>query len=299
MKETVILEKTNYNVEGLSVRIVTSTTRAFRKKNVRLCRFHTHPDVELLYIKEGDTTIELIDGKKYCVKAGEIACINSNVAHVTYVTEDCYVQHDMIQFLPNLLDKKKFNFYDCLNLFPRNDQVPVMIISSIDFLQMFFNSCNYYEKKPSARHLYLASNIYGIMAYFHETDFLREALSDSDKIKYIKLAPALEYISNHYAEDISLQTVSKTVHMSDYYFCRIFKKTIGIGFIEFLKQYRINRAELDLMDSEKSIFEIAFDNGFSSSSYFNRVFKEEKNCSPSEYRKYLKEASILQKLTYQ
>ena len=84
--------------------------------------------------------------------------------------------------------------------------------------------------------------------------------------------------------------------MSTYYFCRFFKETFGVCFSDYIKFFRIKKAETALIETDKSVLEIAFENGFSSASYFNKVFKELKFCSPTEYRKFSKESNKLIKL---
>ena len=68
------------------------------------------------------------------------------------------------------------------------------------------------------------------------------------------------------------------------YFCRIFKSAIGATFTEYLNFVRICKAEKKLATTSESILEISAEVGFSSVSYFNKIFKKYKNCSPSAYR---------------
>ncbi len=298
MKRTVIREKCNNNVEGFSIGIVNNASPTTKKEGDPLCRLHNHPELELFHIIEGDTIIELIDGTKHFAHVGDIVCINSNVPHITYSAASQNIVHHMIQFRADIFKKKTDSFYDFLHLFSNNFQTPIKIINEPTFLYYFETAFNYSKKNPSSRNLFLASSIYGILAHFHEIGFIDNSLTEAEEEKYSKLSPALEYISEKYNEDISLDQVAASVKMSNYYFCRVFKETVGLGFIEYLKLFRINKAEVDLIDSEKSILEIAFENGFSSASYFNRVFKETKNCSPTEYRKLLKESTRLSKIIY-
>ena len=89
----------------------------------------------------------------------------------------------------------------------------------------------------------------------------------------------------NYKENISLDDVCEKSGMSSYYFCRLFKKASGSGFVDYLNFVRICKSEKLLAKSEKSILEVAYDVGFSSVSYYNRIFKRYKNCTPTEYRK--------------
>ena len=93
-----------------------------------------------------------------------------------------------------------------------------------------------------------------------------------------------DYIKNHCLEDITLEMVSETAGFSKFHFSRLFKQYSGLNFHDYLLGCRIRAAEKFLADPALSITEAAFQSGFSSLSTFNRAFKKQKGCTPSEYR---------------
>ena len=95
-----------------------------------------------------------------------------------------------------------------------------------------------------------------------------------------------EYVNAHFSEDISLEQAADITGYSKYYFTRIFKECTGQTFMEYLRSVRISKAEKLLLNKTFSISTIAFSSGFSSLTTFNRVFKQMKGCSPSEYQNY-------------
>ena len=99
-----------------------------------------------------------------------------------------------------------------------------------------------------------------------------------------KILPALEYVNRNYSEEITLEAVSLMLGFDQSYFCRIFKMATGATFTEYLNFVRICKAEKMLSHTDSSILEISETVGFSSVSYFNRVFKKYRNCSPRSYR---------------
>jgi AraC-like DNA-binding protein len=70
-----------------------------------------------------------------------------------------------------------------------------------------------------------------------------------------------------------------------YHFTRFFKDTTGMTFWQYLNNYKVSKAVNLLINTSDSISEIAFNSGFNSIKTFNRVFKQVKGCSPSEFRK--------------
>lgn len=95
---------------------------------------------------------------------------------------------------------------------------------------------------------------------------------------------AITYINQRYMDDISLEDVALFAGFSKYYFSRMFKQFAGISFSEYLTRRRLNVASDLLVRSRQSIREVAVASGFSSMATFNRIFREHKNCTPSQFR---------------
>ncbi len=95
---------------------------------------------------------------------------------------------------------------------------------------------------------------------------------------------AMAYIHEHYADSISRMDLAQHVALSEDYLTDCFRKELGVTPITYINRYRVQQAKLLLTESYKSITEIAFDVGFSDSSYFSRVFRREVGMSPTDYR---------------
>jgi AraC-like DNA-binding protein/ligand-binding sensor protein len=98
---------------------------------------------------------------------------------------------------------------------------------------------------------------------------------------------AKKYIEEHQTEDLSLTQVAKAVNTSSFYFCKMFRKTTGINFTDYLARVRIERAKNLLLNPNLRISEIAFEVGFQSLTHFNRVFKRILGQAPTDYRSQL------------
>lgn len=101
------------------------------------------------------------------------------------------------------------------------------------------------------------------------------------------IARAKSYIIEHQSEDLSLGQVARAVNASSFYFCKLFKKSTGINFIDYVSRLRIGKAKNLLLNPNCLISEIAFEVGFQSLTHFNRVFKKITGLSPSRYRRQL------------
>ncbi|MBP3218515.1 MAG: response regulator [Lachnospiraceae bacterium] len=95
---------------------------------------------------------------------------------------------------------------------------------------------------------------------------------------------AAAYIREHYAEEITLDEVSRLVDISPYYFSKLFKQETGENFIEYLTYIRIEKAKEYLANPRYSIKEVCIMCGYSDPNYFSRIFKKYVGKTPSEYR---------------
>lgn len=94
----------------------------------------------------------------------------------------------------------------------------------------------------------------------------------------------VNYISEHYAEPISLPDIAKLFRMSESHFSRVFRRDTGNSFVDFLTLVRINRACQLLVQTDEKISAICYDVGFNNLANFNRRFLELKNTTPSAFR---------------
>jgi len=95
---------------------------------------------------------------------------------------------------------------------------------------------------------------------------------------------AKAYVSDHQADPITLEEVSHALHVSTFYFCKMFKKATGLTFTDYLSRVRIERSKNLLLDPNRRISEVAFEVGFGSLTHFNRVFRRLAGQSPSDFR---------------
>jgi two-component system, response regulator YesN len=95
----------------------------------------------------------------------------------------------------------------------------------------------------------------------------------------------VDYISNHYKEDISLFLLSEYTGKSKNYLGHLFKKEMNVSFVDFLNDIRIGEAKKRLKNTDEMIYEISEAVGFSDYKYFSSIFKKYVGISPLSYRK--------------
>ena len=97
------------------------------------------------------------------------------------------------------------------------------------------------------------------------------------------VSKAMQFIRENYARDISVSEIAESVNISEGHLRRLFKQELDTSVIDYLTEYRIQRAKLLLQDPQMSFAQVWSETGFSSSQYFGYVFKKKEGISPREY----------------
>jgi AraC-like DNA-binding protein/ligand-binding sensor protein len=98
---------------------------------------------------------------------------------------------------------------------------------------------------------------------------------------------AREYIDKHKMEPLSLSAVAKAAGASVFHFCKVFRKSTGLKFTDYVARVRLEDARTQLLNPNRRISEVAYDVGFQSLTQFNRMFKRVFGQSPTEFREQL------------
>jgi AraC-like DNA-binding protein len=243
---------------------------------------HRHDELELLLIYEGVFACN-VGGKEYIGEAGDVIFVNSGVPHSTRSIDSA---------VTGLLQFKQTNFLDpdiakiikySVRLNNLSDE-PVKILRSADLFNTIKEIFDESEKKGTAYEFYVKSGVYRIMGYLYREGILSDAEKLYSTKEMQKILPALAYINSSYAEDVTLEEASAKLSFDPSYFCRLFKSAVGATFTEYLNFVRVCKAEKLLSETDGSVIEISEAVGFSSVSYFNRVFKKFRGCTPRYYR---------------
>jgi AraC-like DNA-binding protein/ligand-binding sensor protein len=115
----------------------------------------------------------------------------------------------------------------------------------------------------------------------------RHAVACSDH-EPAPVASAKQFVQSHVEETITLAQVVKHVHVSRFYFCKLFKKATGMTLTEYVSRVRVEKAKTLLVDPSLRISEVVYAAGFGSIPRFNSVFKRYVGMPPTEYRATLR-----------
>ena len=93
------------------------------------------------------------------------------------------------------------------------------------------------------------------------------------------------YLQEHLAEDLSLSVLADEFHLNPQYISQLFKNEIGVNFLSYLTNIRIEKAKKLLLSTSLSVAEIAEQSGYGDYRVFTKVFKKAEGITPSQYRR--------------
>lgn len=107
----------------------------------------------------------------------------------------------------------------------------------------------------------------------------------SDNNIFLVMDDCMQFIQEHYMENLSLDSISSKYHFNASYFSTLFHTCTNQNFSEYLTQIRLSKSIELLVKTNYKIYEISKSVGYNDSTYFNRVFKKAYGVSPEKYRK--------------
>jgi AraC-like DNA-binding protein/ligand-binding sensor protein len=131
--------------------------------------------------------------------------------------------------------------------------------------------------------------IVSLLTFFAEqlSTLTNQIMLEKNKAEPLMVLKAREYITKNKAQSLSLTEVARVSGASVFHFCKVFKKTTGLTFTDYVARVRLEDAKAELLNPNRRISEIAYDVGFQSLTQFNRVFKRVFGLSPTEFRAHL------------
>lgn len=94
---------------------------------------------------------------------------------------------------------------------------------------------------------------------------------------------AKEIVDTRYQEHLTLEDLSRSVNISPFYLCRLFREELGVNFTDYLTKLRMEKA-VSLLAQGLTVKECCFAVGYNDPNYFSRIFRKFYTMTPSEYR---------------
>jgi len=247
---------------------------------------HFHSDMEIIRVIDGNLTVTLND-KKYNISKGDIIFVNPGTIH-SAVPYDCV--YECIVFNSWIISFPYNNcefFIDGLvnHLFEIN---PCFTGDDDELHKAFEDLFCKMKENSTASCFGVIASLCKIMYIVIRNNYYTEVLSNPNirqNKKISNLKKIIDLISQSYSSKLTIEYMAAYIGMSKQYFCTFFKAMTDKTPIEYLTNYRIEKASHMLLNTNESITDIAFDCGFNDLSYFIKTFCRIKGISPLKFRK--------------
>lgn len=252
---------------------------------------HWHDQVfEMIYMVEGCADFR-IGSASFVAAPGDIYLIPEGELHAGYVMDmhPLYYailfdrRHIMSPYLKTLNNESMLNghFHPPACLKPGDEDYELLVAPIQSIIAEFT------ERRPAFEIALRAhlSMLTLTMLRLYLGPKRSSRLEAANRRNIEKLKEVMLFVENGYADTITIEEAAAVAKMSRFHFCRTFKQTTGRTFIEFLNQYRIDKAEELIAETELNITHIAEKVGFGSINYFSRLFRKYKYMSPAQCRR--------------
>jgi YesN/AraC family two-component response regulator len=255
--------------------------------------FHSHPELELVYIKESFGK-RIVGNSVAEFGAGDMVFLGSDIPHV-WLNDEMYYQGI------STLKAKAIVVYFSKEIFgpafyeQKETQTLTYLFKKAEKGLFITGKTNKkivkkLEKLVTKQNFEIIVGLFEILSILSESNEIQNINNESyspsnEPSKNDRLTDVFDYVKDHYKEDISLIEIAKIAHLTPTSFCRMFKLKTKKSFVEYLNAIRVSNACKLLIETEMGISEIAYESGYKTVSNFNQLFKKLTGTTPKEYRK--------------
>ena len=254
--------------------------------------WHWHQDLEIMWVMRGAVKLSTGQGV-YTISQGEAALLNSDTMHLQEPDPETGAVTLTQVFDASLIAGKADSVFD------QKYVAPVLNCRQIDVMIFHPVQPNHRKIIEAIRKAYDASDFqepgYEILVrnYLSEAWLMifreaRERLQSKTALRSAgeeRLKAMMTYIHSNYHEKISLKEIAASASVSDREALRAFRRGLQKTPFQYLTEVRIRMACRLLLETSRQITDIAYECGFSSPSYFGKVFHEAMGTTPMEYRR--------------
>ena len=254
--------------------------------NIKSYPIHWNNCIEILYVLEGSLEVTINSGK-YQLEKGEIEIINVNEAHSIKSTSKR--NRVLIFHIDQYFFEKYYSDIEGMYFWTNTDIEGIQQSEDYETLREYLSMilCEYVQKTENYDERIeklMTDMLYFLLNNFNYLIYDREDLKDqeADLGRYHRITM---YIARNYKENITLKDIAEEEFLSTQYLSHEIKYGTGYAFTDLLNLFRVNESIKLLLDSDRTISDIALEVGFSHLRYFNKYFKQHFSMTPAQYRK--------------
>lgn len=244
---------------------------------------HWHDHLEIIYLIEGELQISCNDAESLLTK-NEFYVINSNKIHGT--KSNGKIKALLIQ-IPYSFMESYITEYENVKFMESFEEVRADK-TYCDMKKLLKQMNKIYKDKGKGFEFLFMSKLSEFLFLLYTNYSYADALEGRESRQIVRLKGLLQFIADSYYEPITLKEAADMLSLNTEYFCRMFKRCMGVTFLEYVNLVRIDHIHEELMNTDDSVTDILERNGFSNYKVFSRMFKEQFGMTPSELRTKMK-----------
>ena len=248
--------------------------------------YHWHIEFEFIHILRGEYTL-FAGTREYVLKTGDFFLMSSGILHGDSERFRGKCVYESLVFDPNIMMINNYVTDTFLERLIEGENYFSILQNTddSDFSKTIAELFKVVKTKSEGYAWSTISLLFHLLgAIEHNKQYERNEHYMKEGGKLIWLKCVMNLIKQKYGEQISLAQMADSAGFSPKYFCRVFHEVTHYTPMEYLNQYRVNRAAEMLLSTDESIEDIAYDCGFNDISYFIKLFKRYKNKTPLKYR---------------
>jgi AraC-like DNA-binding protein len=239
------------------------------EKFERYIPLHKHKKDQLSYVEGGIAYIH-IGNKIFVVPARHYFWIPNNIEHILRVSHSATVLRSVFF---HTIDDDKDPFYSQTGIYPIND----LMLQMIKYTEQWSGPIG-----PDDSRYQFLSTIKNILPEI-STRVLPMALPSTDNKRMLLI---MDFIGSKIGDTHTMQSIGNRFGLSSRSLSRLFQATLGVSFLQYLKMLRMVRAFELILQTNKSMSEIALEIGYHSLSSFSNTFFQFTNLRPSSFTNY-------------
>ncbi|HPF88319.1 MAG TPA: AraC family transcriptional regulator [Candidatus Limiplasma sp.] len=261
---------------------------------------HRHEAVQINYITRGKLVHE-VNHSKYQLVRGDIFIIPPYIPHQLFPVDEAGYELIELEFIPEFIfgntstpftDAANTGVFDFAYIEPflvaEQDVKPRLNLTGEHqaIIESLMNEIETeYNERQNSYLLALKADLLKLLVMLGR--YFGEETKDDGQYRYHRdaMIKSIQYIKDHFNEDITIEEISKITILSQSYFSYLFKAITHKTFVEYVTDLRINAAMEKLRNTGMLVVDICFSVGFKSVNHFNRMFKKAMGMSPLQYRK--------------
>ena len=252
---------------------------------------HWHEELEFIVITKGSGMIS-VDFQSQLVSAGDIVFVRPGQLHSIEQKDHFRMEYENILLNPAMLisggqDLCAHQFI--LPLLNNNIRTETFFTPALSCYPEISSCIREIDRlcdiRPEGYQLGVKGRLFQLIYLLISNQITKSSISNARLKSLDKLKMILKYVEEHYDESTTIDDMADLTHYSKSHFMKFFKAHMGMGFIEYLNDYRLTIAARLLVSSDESILNISSQSGFDNLSYFNRLFRRKYHTTPGAYRK--------------